>query len=196
MEKINTVAGALEKLNVKLGGVEGEINPKMQKVEALKKIYATLGGASEDVDELSTTYELVAKIADVAEGGNPNSVQVIEESLANPFGDVNLEELITAFNTGGASMFITIDATVLGQGVLPDVPISWSSDYGFNASGVTGTTSELSSALLINWSSIDGTLTFAVVYTGASSTDIESYSSQMPTTLTIYWHPMPETEGE
>lgn len=128
-------------------------------------------------------------------GGNPNSVQVITGTLANPFGDVNLAELITAFNTGGASIFIAIDATVIGQGVFPDAPMNWTSDYGLSITGVTGNTSELLRAALINWSSIDGTLTYAVMYTGASGTDIESYASQMPTTLTIYWHPMPETEG-
>ena len=127
-------------------------------------------------------------------GGNPNSVQVITGTLANPFGDVDLEELETAFDNGGASMTIIVDATVIGQGVFPRAVMNWTSEYSFTLSSVRGYTTELVSAALVIWDSDTGNVSVATMYSGATGTDILSYAASIPTTLTIYWHPMPEGE--
>ena len=201
MEKINTVAGALEKLNVKLGGVEGEINPKMQKVEALKKIYATLGGASEDVDELSTTYELVSKIADVAEGGggNPNSVQVITGTLDAPWGDVDLTELASAVYSSNASFVMELDLSILGITTPVEIassPVQLTSNLAASLFRVNDS-GELANAIYVSWVLTAGNeLHSAWANYGGAITRMTDYASQIPTTLTIYWHPMPEAEGE
>lgn len=45
--QINTTSDALDNLNKKLGGADIEIEPSTNKVDALKKIYKTLGGADD-----------------------------------------------------------------------------------------------------------------------------------------------------
>lgn len=66
--QINTTSDALDNLNKKLGGADIEIEPSTNKVDALKKIYKTLGG-TDDVAGLSTVYQVLEKITEVAEGG-------------------------------------------------------------------------------------------------------------------------------
>lgn len=66
--QINTTSDALDNLNKKLGGADIEIEPSTNKVDALKKIYKTLGG-TDDVKGLSTVYQVLEKITEVAEGG-------------------------------------------------------------------------------------------------------------------------------
>lgn len=66
--QINTTSDALDNLNKKLGGADIEIEPSTNKVDALKKIYKTLGG-TDDVSGLSTVYQVLEKITEVAEGG-------------------------------------------------------------------------------------------------------------------------------
>lgn len=65
---INTVSASLDLLNTQLGGAEGTIPATATKVEALREIYTTLGGA-DDVSHISTVSEMVEKVAEVAEGG-------------------------------------------------------------------------------------------------------------------------------
>lgn len=65
---INTVSASLDLLNTQLGGTEGTIPATATKVEALREIYTTLGGA-DDVSHISTVSEMVEKVAEVAEGG-------------------------------------------------------------------------------------------------------------------------------
>ena len=66
--QINTTSDALDNLNKKLGGADIEIEPSTNKVDALKKIYKTLGG-TDDVKGLSTVYQVLEKITEVAGGG-------------------------------------------------------------------------------------------------------------------------------
>ena len=70
--QINTTSDALDNLNKKLGGADIEIEPSTNKVDALKKIYKTLGG-TDDVAGLSTVYQVLEKITEVAEGGGGSS---------------------------------------------------------------------------------------------------------------------------
>ena len=76
---IKTVSGALDVLNTKVGGTAGDIPADATKVDALKKLYATLGGSPETVEDISTISEMVEALAEVAQGGG-DSVQV--ESLS------------------------------------------------------------------------------------------------------------------
>ena len=71
--QINTTSDALDNLNKKLGGADIEIEPSTNKVDALKKIYKTLGG-TDDVKGLSTVYQVLEKITEVAEGGGGSNI--------------------------------------------------------------------------------------------------------------------------
>ena len=73
--QINTTSDALDNLNKKLGGADIEIEPSTNKVDALKKIYKTLGG-TDDVKGLSTVYQVLEKITEVAGGGGDFSTAI------------------------------------------------------------------------------------------------------------------------
>lgn len=83
--QINTTSDALDNLNKKLGGADIEIEPSTNKVDALKKIYKTLGG-TDDVKGLSTVYQVLEKITEVAEGGGGSSVLFLEEDENGSIG--------------------------------------------------------------------------------------------------------------
>lgn len=79
--QINTTSDALDNLNKKLGGADIEIEPSTNKVDALKKIYKTLGG-TDDVAGLSTVYQVLEKITEVAEGGGGGDLTIANVSIS------------------------------------------------------------------------------------------------------------------
>lgn len=83
--QINTTSDALDNLNKKLGGADIEIEPSTNKVDALKKIYKTLGG-TDDVKGLSTVYQVLEKITEVAEGGGGGDFSTAEVTINNESG--------------------------------------------------------------------------------------------------------------
>lgn len=132
-------------------------------------------------------------------GGNPNSVQVIEGTLANPFGDVDINELMDALyvgadQTGDAHAIIAGDAAVLGFGLLQQ-PVYC---MNYRLRSTAGDINEDGSLCNEIYWYLDGEqlAIHAYIEQNGTLTNIASYASQIPTTLTIYWHPMPETEGE
>lgn len=160
--------------------------------------------AGEDL-EPTNRLEYFAKEA-ASGGGNPNSVQVIEGTLAEPWGDVGFDALYEAlpfYNDDGtiiarnATAIIKLDGANLGMGtaILPlHSTKTESNDFivgdGFNtASGgflaATGIWNE------------DGVYE-ADVYQGSVQdgayvdTNVKAYASLIPTTLTIIWHPLPD----
>lgn len=80
--QINTASDALDNLNKKLGGADIEIEPSTNKVDALKKIYKTLGG-TDDVKGLSTVYQVLEKITEVAEGGGGGGIENVTLVVTN-----------------------------------------------------------------------------------------------------------------
>lgn len=95
--QINTTSDALDNLNKKLGGADIEIEPSTNKVDALKKIYKTLGG-TDDVKGLSTVYQVLEKITEVAEGGGGGtSVLFLEEDENGSLG-VSYNDLKSALD--------------------------------------------------------------------------------------------------
>lgn len=86
--QINTTSDALDNLNKKLGGADIEIEPSTNKVDALKKIYKTLGG-TDDVKGLSTVYQVLEKITEVAEGGGGGSLPSVTSADAGKLLAVN-----------------------------------------------------------------------------------------------------------
>lgn len=125
-------------------------------------------------------------------GSNPNRVEVIQGTLANPFGGINVSELFLALSNGNASAKILIDASVIGVENVPPVFITDNDEVGFVVTGGYGASEVLYEAYIIIWGPVTGNCSMAVIYTGDVGSDILSYASLIPTTLTIYWHPMPE----
>ena len=133
-------------------------------------------------------------------GGNPNSVQVIEGTAEHFWGDLDFDVLCNAIINGNASAIIVLDLTVLSLGSLKlsiNASTTTSDRCAMDAMYAIGSAYNLTNAARGYWEpSRDNYISFNMYASDGTGTDITSYAPQIPTTLTIYWHPMPETEGE
>lgn len=141
-------------------------------------------------------------------GSNPNRVQVIQGTLENIFDNIPYYVLSDFGNyllNGTVSALITIDGTDLGYDLIT-IPVYANVAYSnaIFADGVSYYVGEsgnvkppvLSVVIQWVWQSFFSLEVASVVTWANESTvsvvDIKPYASQIPTTLTIYWHPMPE----
>ena len=145
-------------------------------------------------------------------GGNPNSVQVIEGTVGDlfPVGTLTLEELEAleiAMESNSASIILTMDATELGITDPIIVPLmSYRQDemHNYYNGAVMTSGQSVASGLNISYelqfaSPVLSVLTQVNIADGAGTiTDLRTTIEQVniPTSTAIYWHPMPEAEGE
>lgn len=134
-------------------------------------------------------------------GGNPNRVEVIQGTLAEPFGDFDKgEELYAAIDNGNASAKISLDLTALQMGL--DSVWGWlykgatNTHYysfftGGTEFGLEGLSLGYDMAIFFPLDSEEqpGELRAQV---GADYIVLNEYASLIPTTLTIIWHPLPD----
>lgn len=127
-------------------------------------------------------------------GGNPNYVETITGTLANPFDDYNITELAASANIDNSvNMYLVADATAIGLGVYP---LSWlkplnDSDNGilyFGASYLPLSGNNLVAD--VHYSSTG--LSLARIMIGTTISDMSPYAEAIVTTLTIIHHPLPE----
>ena len=136
--QINTTSDALDNLNKKLGGADIEIEPSTNKVDALKKIYKTLGG-TDDVAGLSTVYQVLEKITEVAEGGGGESGLMIATYVPVD-SRINLNKSfneVAAIMASGAVPYIVIDNSISGYINIPEGTIVPFTIFD-NSEGITG----------------------------------------------------------
>lgn len=142
--------------------------------------------------------EKLQKVEDwiAAGGGNPNMVQTITGTLADPWGDLDHQELFDALSHNNASCRLAVDLTEIAMGSLTTLLFAEEDKTSPDAysSGASITSSEVYRCYQARWSYIDGDLcAFTAVLSGVYQ-DLSSYASAIPTTLTIIWHPLPESE--
>ena len=143
-------------------------------------------------------------------GDNPNSVQVITGTALNPFGDMSAADvsyLQLCVTEGNATAFLDIDASLIQedahiQGYLyatgageqlifsvvdesADHIHSFGLDWIIYYEASAATSYELYESSYLIYDKDEGVATLQ---------DVSAYLSLLPTTLTIYWHPMPEGE--
>ena len=115
-------------------------------------------------------------------GGNPNSVQTITGTAANPWGDVDYAELAEAISNNNASATIGYE---LGDTILYPRPMVanssslWASMLNSGADG--GWTAFYNSS---------GAITSLKALVSGSPVDYISYAPFVTSTLTIIWHPL------
>lgn len=141
-------------------------------------------------------------------GGNSNRVETVNGTLANPFGMMSteeIEEVVSALpyhnggeTAGNATAFLELDGTGIGVG------------EGYGYLWKNGITQTVSDGLSGGGDSMEGYLGFwdfdadnsysaemLVMYSISSGTgtvaDMLQYAEYVPTTLTITWHPLPNT---
>lgn len=139
-------------------------------------------------------------------GGNPNRVQVIEADFSLPTGSidgasVNPDVLAAALASNNAHAILNVDASVLGFGVL-SFPLISLDDHFTVASAEVAADSALGLNAIWDYTTSNAQHDWSLVqaymlslpggsYPTATIDDITEYAAMFPTTLTIYWHPMP-----
>lgn len=123
-------------------------------------------------------------------GGNPNSVQTVTGTLANPWGNIDYAELRDALYAYNASAILDIDASALHVGHIISRPGASQTNIYTNGADV-GNTVQASSAYEIAWTS-DGEYAFASMIANDAIVSLDNYKNSLTTTLTIIWHPLPE----
>lgn len=123
-------------------------------------------------------------------GGNPNYVETVTGTLANPWGDVSYSELLDAVNNNNATCKLAVDATAIDFGIIPMIVSSggsflYSELVAYASNAVSGWV-----ALVANYSGT-GVLETAYALRDGTAISLLPFSSS-PTTLTIVHHPLPE----
>lgn len=137
-------------------------------------------------------------------GGNPNRVQVIEGTLANPLGEptesLSIVVLALEIINGNASATLEFDYIMNGDtlhlssylnGQIEVNPDYWVYRLYFMYNAISDSLNMGAFAL---WRyTIDEGFTLNALYAQDSGFvfDLSENASLVPTTLTIYWHPMP-----
>lgn len=130
------------------------------------------------------TESFLLGIAAGGGGGNPNYVETISGTVANPWGAANYQELINGISSNELTVAMTIGDTSLNATVVNGILFSAAL---FDLPGDT----KLYLGVSVFYSTLDeGALTIAKANfgTGGGWGDLPS---AMPTTLSIIHHPMP-----
>lgn len=125
-------------------------------------------------------------------GGNPNRIQTIQGTLAEPFGEVDADELLEALQTNEATImmetyFLVDQSSYHFMGYMyPYYPsLMFDSCNFFRA--------DFQMALHVVWGpNVGDSLIIAVIRDGAESIDLMDRADEIETEMTIIWHPMPE----
>lgn len=122
-------------------------------------------------------------------GGNPNTVETVSGTLANPFGNIDLTELATALASKDATAYLDINASALGVGTISSKPSVNGSEGNIYITGSNIEGNDVS-AYNITWNA-SGELIIANMFMGGNVTSILPYEDNLTTTLTVVWHPLP-----
>lgn len=125
-------------------------------------------------------------------GGNPNYVETITGTLANPWGTVSYTSLIDGIIRNSITAKMT--ATIPGDASLSFVLIPTGESIALRGSGAFynfSATVTLNEAFSVVWNP-DSTLKYAAITQSGVDTNITEYAALAITTLTIIHHPLPE----
>ena len=129
---------------------------------------------------------------------NPNYVETITGTLANPFGDYTVGRLAYLANiANNINMFMVVDGSSLSLGVYPlsqmkpmDV-----NDYNKLFFGAVYLPSDTSKSMVADLHYNTSGLSSAKIMDGITTpTDMSPYANYIITTLTIIHHPLPEDD--
>lgn len=132
-------------------------------------------------------------------GGNPNYVETITGTLANPWGGNSSSELFTSARASDLTMYIKADVIYDDDespyaSTLMFLPISGIPTFGFTKPSSITTILYFARLSYSN----AGSLTRAVagnIKTSLGTQELHNIEPTTPCTLTIIHHPMPTSEG-
>lgn len=122
---------------------------------------------------------------------NPNRVQVITGTVGHPWGDFTndeISELQIALSNGNASAVLTF--TDNNENEYSNILYTVSPDdvaiFGFCKPAIDA-------VLELGLAPYNTGLSFAYYFDSSGTSDVLENIVNAPTTLTIYWHPMPQS---
>ena len=118
-------------------------------------------------------------------GGNPNTQQTIQGTVANPWGNVSYSELAAALASGDAHAILRFSFN--GNNVVTPL-ISYGGSIVHGSVATIAENLANSVAVNIKWNS--GTVVYARAVTAGQVQDVTAYTSGIQSNLIIYWHPM------
>lgn len=131
-------------------------------------------------------------------GGNPNRVETITGTAANPWGDVDFNTFYNALRNNEANAYITLDVTALGYPTSITVYSNNAWDTGrvmwiaFTNANIQGGADDSAVYCSFGMDYVDEEPDYFIgAWLGGEVTIITDYASLVPTTLTIIWHPLP-----
>lgn len=143
---------------------------------------------------MSTIAEELKKLREAQDGGNPNYVETIEGTLASPFGEYSPEELLAEIiqNDATVKLYLNGSSLDLGNGTLYPTSTNDTNRLYFQAvaRGSTDITEWIAYTATYDESTFE--LIRAYALSGGSAFDMLPYANQIPATLTIIHHPLPE----
>lgn len=170
---------------------------------ALKGRWILIGGVKRQVINNSTSGIVLneaiesaaigTKIYPGEDGENPNYVETITGTLANPFGDYTSSQLAYMANVENSiNMFLVVDGSVLGMGVYPLSmlkPLN-SGDNGILFFGASYLPDNAEHYIVADVEYRSGLTRARMMVGGTTVTDVMSYASYITTTLNIIHHPI------
>ena len=130
-------------------------------------------------------------------GDNPNYVETITGTLANPWGGVDVADLASDVIANNATVYMTVSFSGLTRTFLVDFSEYESNNSTIFISACTIDANEIiayaatwTGAVFENFMSAAGTVT-----DGLTITNYSAYGEYVPTTLTIIHHPLPEEDN-
>ena len=178
-------------LGAMAGSYEGELPPP--NTRSLKWMAKLLG---QDVETEPVQSPEEAYLKAIYEnggggGGNPNYVETITGTMANPWGSVDPATLQSAIIGNNATALLTVDASALGMGTAYLVATPFAlSNIAFQAVGGYGSTSNLWSAALVLYGTT-GLLSAAMILQNDGVVNVREYAQSISTSLTVIHHPLP-----
>lgn len=180
-----------------LNGEVPEIRVETTKERLLLAMAGALDGEPVPEIETQTTEEqlmlaVAQKLAEGGGGGNPNTVQTITGTVGNPWGDVDYDELMTAIKSGDASAMLDF--------TFNQIPVSLRLSATEEIYGTTAQILPVSNIYLAASATWHGSNPIEVYMVGTDTSneiiDASATVKDIPSTLTIIWHPLPEGDGD
>ena len=132
----------------------------------------------------------------VGGGGNPNSVETIEGTVANPWGDYGVADIISMINDD-ANYTIFIDVDTGSQDYIRLFPFIWRTGINFGRAYCSDSdepSSWVADSILYSKETGEhiGSATIDGLMDEDDGTVMEGFFFLTPTILTIIHHPLPE----
>lgn len=126
---------------------------------------------------------------------NPNYLETISGTLANPWGNADRAWLKSAVSGNEASAMMFVDGTAVGMQPITVLmsPTGSPSVLWFSTSNYDSSIEQFQT-VCFGWNTDSGALTEAVALINGTTVDLSDYATVVHTTLTIIHHPLPGSE--